>query len=92
MLVTIYKRPHGRTEVIDIANVLPEDAEYFEKNIIKVSMEDIGVGFALYANIGRLNEDDEPDEVIHITTPGQTCEEAMARLRNLCEKALAFSG
>ena len=84
MNVTLYKQPDGRSEVINIHNVRPEDEAYFTRNGIKISMEDVGGEFAVYADIGEVTEDGDPDEVL-VLPKGRSCEETMHALRLLCE-------
>jgi hypothetical protein len=85
MNVTLYKRPDGRTEVIDVRNVLPEDEQWFVEHNVKVSMEDIGDTIVVYADTGN-TVDGEPDEFIEIAN-GRTCEETLSALRKQCEGA-----
>jgi hypothetical protein len=89
--VTLYKQPHGRTEVIDITKVLPDDAAYFQRHRVSISMEDIGGMFAIYADIGKETEDGEPDELIELSQ-GRSCEETLSALRRQCEEELAGKG
>ena|GEM_PF-1859648 len=84
MEVTIYKRPHGRTEVISITNVCPDDAAYFKQQRIRISIEDVGGMFAIYADTGIKNADGEPDELIEMSK-GRSCEDTLSALRKLCE-------
>ena len=87
MIVTLYKQPDGRTQEIDIKNVLPDDEAYFTRNHIDISMEDVGGMFAIYADIGRMDEDGEPIELIELSQ-GRSCEETLSALRKLCEEEL----
>lgn len=89
MKATVYIKPHGHNEEITVRNVRPEDAAWFEQHNIKISMEeDILPGhMILYADIGRTDEEGEPDEVIMFSR-GAACIEALAELRRECEKAL----
>jgi hypothetical protein len=87
MIATLYKKPDGRTQEIDIKNVLPEDESYFIRNRIVISMEDVGGMFAIYADIGRRDEDGEPIELIELSQ-GRSCEETLSALRKLCEEEL----
>lgn len=87
MLATLYKRPHGATQEIDIQNIRPEDAEWFENNDVRISLEDIGVDTAVYADCGFKMDDDpeeDPDEVI-VLAKGHSSEETMSALRAECE-------
>lgn len=87
MIVTLYKRPNGRTQKIDIKNVIPDDEAYFTRNSINISIEDVGIMFAIYADIGRMDEDGEPIELIELSK-GRSCEETLSALRKLCEEEL----
>lgn len=87
MIVTLYKQPDGRTQEIDIKNVLPDDEAYFTRNHIDISMEDVGGMFAVYADIGQTDEDGEPIELIELSR-GRSCEETLSALRKLCEERL----
>lgn len=84
MNVTLYKRPDGRSEVIDVRNVLPEDEQWFAEHNVKISMEDIGDTIVVYADTGKV-VDGEPDEFIEIAN-GRTCEETLSALRKQCEE------
>lgn len=88
MNVTIYKKPHGRTEVIDCIHVYPEDEKFFIENNIRISMEDIGGQFAIYADIGKMTPDDEPDELIQLSG-SMDCFDTLKALRVQCEEAIA---
>lgn len=91
MFVTIYQRPNGNTNLIEITNVYPEDEEWFESRGVLVSMEELSLDrYAIYADVGLTEDDDEtPMELIHITKAGETCQEAMSALRKICEEALS---
>ncbi len=91
MEVTIYKQPHGRTEKVDIKNVRPEDADYFERHSIRISMEDAGGQFVVYADDGTKDEDEEPDELIELSQ-GRSCEDTLSALRAQCEARAAAQG
>lgn len=90
MLVTLYKRPDGQQEIIDVENVHQEDWDWFEENNISLSMEDLGNGmFALYADYGAFLEDGEtPDEIIYVASEQEDCKESFRILRALTEEAV----
>lgn len=84
MLVDFYAKPDGRVRTLEIKSVYPEDREFFELHNIRVSMEDIGGMFAIYADIGKKTEDGYPDELMELS--GQrSCEETLNALRMACE-------
>ena len=88
MLVTIFERPDGRQNLIEIANVYPEDATWFETNSVEVSMEEIHEGrYAIYGDIGMRADDGTPIEIIYLTKTGETCQDALRELRTMCENA-----
>lgn len=83
MKATLYKKPDGRQEVIDLTNILPEDEKWFTDIGAKISMEETGGEFVIYADIGIVTEDGEPDEAIEFAS-GRSCEQTMSSLRNQC--------
>jgi len=87
MIITLYKQPDGRTQEIDIKNVLPDDEAYFTRNRIAISMEDVGGMFAVYADIGQTDDNGGPVELIELSQ-GRSCEETLSALRKLCEEEL----
>lgn len=90
MNVTFYTRPNGNSIDYDITNVRDEDACWFESNDVTISMEEIDPGiFAIYADLGLLEEDGEtPRELIHVTSLNESCEDALNAVRAMCEEAL----
>lgn len=88
MLVTIFLRPDGHTQVIDCRKVRAEDEQFFKQHGVAISMEDIGGQFAVYADIGRTDPDGGPDELIELSGT-RNCEDTLTALRQQCEEALA---
>lgn len=85
---TFYKSPDGRPLEIDVVNVYEADEAWFRDHNVKISMEDLGDQFAVYADIGRrLPDDVSVDEVLVLSGP-MTCQDTLAKLRFECEKAL----
>lgn len=99
MIITLYKRPNLRTrctiavkEDIRVTLANTSDKTWFEEHNVKISMEDVGGEFALYADIGLTMDDEdenEPYEITLITNENESFGDAMHRLRELCETALA---
>ena len=87
MNVTFYLRPDGRAREMNIRNVRDEDAAWFESNGVCISMEELHDStYAIYADVGLYEDDGEtPQEIIHVTGPGETCEDALSKLRGMCE-------
>lgn len=84
MQVTFFIPPNGRQEVREISNVRQEDAEFFEKHGVKISMEQQGLNVIVYADTGKVT-DGEPDELIEICH-GRSCEDTLSALRRACER------
>lgn len=85
---TIYHRPNGRAETIEIWHIDDADAAWFRANNVKLSMEEDGAGGVIaYADVGLRDEDGEPNEAIEISR-GRPCEETLAALRGQCEAIL----
>lgn len=83
MKVKIYKKPNGQCRELEIKNVFPEDDEYFTKNNIPVSMEEIDSQYVVYGEV-RVDECGEPIELI-VLSLGRSCEETLKELREECE-------
>lgn len=90
MKMTYYKRPHGRIEEIEV-KICSDDEEFFLANSIKLSIEDDGSsnGAILYADIGRVYDDGEPDELILFASFDEPFANAMRKLRKICEEELS---
>lgn len=87
MQVTIYHRPDGRQEVIDMVNVDPADQQWFEDRDAVISMEDVGGTYAVYADIGLTDDEGEPLEIMVLST-GKNCVSTIAELRNECARMI----
>lgn len=88
MQVTLYERPHGHTKEINMTKIRPEDEAWFKGVGAKLSMEDIGTGYACYADVGIKDEEGEPLEALEIAGTGESCEATMQKLRRQCELML----
>jgi len=85
---TVFLRPNGRQEEITVKNINDDDANFFKTRSVKISMEDNpGLGTTVYADYGAVTEDGEPDEII-VFSRGRSCEDTMAELRELVERAM----
>lgn len=82
--VLMYQRPTGERKYVDIKNVYPEDAKWFNDNNIKVSMEpDATEGnYICYADYG-----DPENEAIEFSL-GKNCEDTLHALRETTEHLL----
>ena len=79
--VTFYRQPHGGKSTLNITNILPDDAKFFQDNNLSVSMEELPTG--QYVVYSSLPGGDEEDEEIYIVPEGESCEVAMGELRKL---------
>ena len=87
--VTVYERPNGKRVDIICPNIRDDDANFFTTRSVKISMEECpGSGFAIYADYGAVDEEDEPQEIL-VFSNGRSCEDTMAELRELVEQAMA---
>lgn len=85
MKATVFISPNGRTEVIEVTNVYPEDAAYFVENNIHISMEQLAGETIVYADIGQTDDEGEPVELIEFAGT-RSCEDTLAALRKACEE------
>lgn len=88
MIVTLYIPPNGRTREIDVREVDADDEAWFAEHKVKLSMEEAGGTFVCYADVGKRDEDGEPDEAIEISGT-RSCRETLHALRLQCESLLS---
>ena len=81
-MFTVHYYYDGRCKQLDIANILPEDQQYFEENDIKVSMEELKGEFIIYG-CPYLDYSEESEVIVFAN--GRTCEESLSELANLCK-------
>ena len=87
MKATTYFPPNGRSELIDLKNIRPEDEAYFTERGIEISLEQLNGEMVVYADLGE-NEDGDPEELIEFSY-GRNCQDTLSALRRLCEEHLA---
>lgn len=88
MIVTLFKRPHGLTELVRIHNIDPADQHFLESHNVKVSMEYINEDqVVVYGDYGAVDSNGDPDEII-VISDGRSCVETMKELRFLVEQRL----
>lgn len=86
---TLYKLPNGNTEQIQITNIHPDDATFFNVGGFQVSIETIMSGqTVIYSTNGRTDEDGELIDIIYIVPTGEECQVSMNKLRQLVESSL----
>ena len=88
MIVTLYIPPDGKTREINVREVDADDEAWFAKHNAALSMEEVGGTFVCYADVGRRDEDGEPDEAIEIAGT-RSCRETLHALRLQCETLLS---
>ena len=73
-----YERPRGTRHTVEVNNIRPEDEAYILEKDIVLSMEDAPpLGFAVYFDYGRKDEEGTPIE--HIEFSGtKSCEDTIA--------------
>lgn len=88
--ITYFIPPNGEKRQGELSRIHAEDEAWFKANGAKLSAEELpGGDIVVYADIGIVTDDGEPDEVIEISG-GRDCYATMAALRKQCEAA--FSG
>ena len=88
MTVTLYIPPDGKTRDIDVREIDADDEAWFAQHSAKISMEEAGGTFICYADVGRRDEDGEPDEALEIAGT-RSCRETLHALRLQCETLLS---
>jgi len=86
LLATVFIPPHGKQEIIEIKDVAVEDKEYFVKNNIDISMEELSTGVkVVYADWGNRMTDGTPKESMVFSRDNETCASTLKRLRLVVE-------
>lgn len=91
---TVFIPPNGKSRVIEITKVYPDDAAYIQRHDIKVSLEELMTGdTVVYFDDGKHiddNPDEDPDEIIVISKGGRkTCEDCIKEGVELLKKRTA---
>ena len=82
--VTLFIRPNGARRELKMTQINQEDEDYLRENNVKISAEDCGPFFTIWADDGKIMEDgDEPDEITYIVRNGETFQQAM---HNICNE------
>ena len=74
---TIYIAPHGRTKVVEIANIYPEDEAFFKQHGVILSMESLANSETVV--YGRFPHQEEEDETI-VFASGRSCQDTLKEL------------
>jgi hypothetical protein len=89
MIKAHYYNQRGET-IIDLSKIDDCDAEYFKRNNIKVSLEEINNNIIAYAC--PYSDDSEESEVLVIAYNEEPCEQVMAQLVQECRQAFGDVG
>lgn len=81
-MFTVHYYNQTGEHLLDIRNILPDQAEFFRKNDIKVSMEEINGAIIVYGC--PYSDKTEESEVI-VFANGMTCEQTMTKLMSECK-------
>ena len=77
---TLYHRPDGHKTEHEMKHITPEDAAWYRKNNIIISMEEIAPNvITIFAEYGET--EGEPDEITYIVPAGERCVLSMAKIR-----------
>jgi hypothetical protein len=90
MLVTVFQHPNGEQVELNMSNIYSEDEAYFADNNVRISFEDIGEMYAVYAFCDGM-EDEEDEEELLVLSQGRSCEETLKELRKECENYFSKS-
>jgi hypothetical protein len=85
--VTVYVRPNGRKELIEMSNVSKEAEKYFKENNVKISLEDLGVNGSIAAYFDDGGEEDDELVIISFDRSCETVmDEAVEKLKQRKQK------
>lgn len=85
LTVRFYARPNGRMREIEMSNIYQEEIDFFTKNDIVVSLEELSTGSIVAYACPRSDPSDESEVMVFAGT--RNCQETMKPLREECEKA-----
>jgi hypothetical protein len=83
LIVHCYGGGFRNAEKVECADVSLEDAEFFEQNNIKVSLEFLNEEYILYA---CPYEDDSEESEIIFFVEDKTCKESLSTLVEMCKE------
>ena len=85
----IYPGANARPQMTSITNIYEDDAQFFASIGANTSMEPAGGQYALYADIGMTEDDDETPREVIVLSGADNSQDSFKRLRRECEKALS---
>jgi hypothetical protein len=83
MALTVHYYNRNGEQIIDCKNVCPNDVEFFRKNDIKVSMEELNGEIIVYGC--PYSDVSEESEVI-VFAKNRSCEETLSELVSECKQ------
>lgn len=90
MKATLFIKPHGKSQEIDIIQIDKEDEQFLIENNIKLSMEELDDdNNVIYFDYGETNEEDEPEEYIELSNNRScidTIKSAVIELKKILNK------
>lgn len=87
--VTLYTLPEGRITKETMTDLDYEEYLFFTENNLQVSIEELKEGiFILYSTTGVMDDEGEEIEEMYIVEEGESCQQAMRKLRRLVEEYL----
>jgi hypothetical protein len=84
LTVRYYARPNGRMREIEMSNIYQEDIDFFTKNDIMVSLEELTTGDIVAYACPRSDVSEESE--VMVFAGKRNCQETMKALREECEK------
>lgn len=82
MSLTVHYFNHNGEHLIDCVNVYDADAQLFQDNNIKVSMEELGGDIVVY---GCPYYDESEESEVIVFANGRTCEDTLSELAESCK-------
>ena len=82
-MLQVYYYNHNGPKIIDIQNICESDAEFFGRNKIKVSMEELAGEIIVYGC--PFTDESEESEVI-VFSSGRNCIDTMSDLADECRR------
>ena len=79
LTVRFYARPNGRMREIEMSNIYQEDIDFFVRNDIAVSLEELTTGDIVAYACPRSDLSEESE--VMVMDHGRSCEETMRALR-----------
>jgi hypothetical protein len=83
MMLTVHYYNHNGKHLINATKVRAEDAEFFRRNNLRVSMEELSGSIIVY---GCPYEDESEESEVIVFSGEKSCEDTLAELASLCRE------